>query len=80
MPMSMQLSINSVYDVIDYIDMTAKTATERGEMWEKATTFYLRHDPEMRQVMGKVWRWPDAPTNDGHDTGIDLVCEYDSSF
>ena len=45
-------------------------------MWEKVTTYYLRSDLQQRQVMGRVWRWSDAPTNDGHDTGIDVVSEY----
>lgn len=75
----MRLDFNSVYSVIDYISDNAKTAVERGAWWEKAVVFYLRHDPEMRQIMGEVSLWEDAPTNDGHDTGIDIVCEYDSA-
>ena len=70
------MDINSIYDVIDYIDETAKSTVERGEMWEKVTTYYLRSDPQQRQVMGEVWRWADAPTNTGHDVGIDVVAEY----
>lgn len=70
------MDISSIYDVIDYIDDTAKSNVERGEMWEKVTTYYLRSDPQQRQVMGEVWRWSDAPTNTGHDVGIDVVAEY----
>lgn len=77
--MQTQLSITTVYDVIDYINQNAKTSVERGTWWEKAVVYYLRHDPEMRMVMGDVRLWADAPTNDGHDTGIDVVCEYDGS-
>lgn len=35
--------------------------------------YYLRNDSEMRQVMGDVSLWADAPTNDGYDTGIDIA-------
>lgn len=67
------MEFDSVYTVIEYIGTHAKSAVERGTWWEKAVLFYLRHDPEMRQIMGDVRLWPDAPTNDGHDTGIDIV-------
>ena len=71
------MTARTIYEVIDYIDETAKSTVERGEMWEKVTTYYLRSDPQQRQVMGDVWRWSDAPTNDGQqDTGIDIVSEY----
>lgn len=73
------MDLNSVYDVIEYIGEHAKSAVERGTWWERAVMFYLRHDPEMRQIMGNVRLWEDAPTNDGHDTGIDIVCEYDAA-
>ena len=42
-------------------------------MWERAVVYYLRHDPEMRQVMSDVRLWADTETNDGHDTDIDIV-------
>ena len=73
------MDFNSVYTVIDYIGEHAKSTAERGSWWERAVMFYLRHDPEMRQIMGEVTLWEDAPTNDGHDTGIDIVCEYDAA-
>ena len=69
------MSVSSIYEVIDYIDATAKTTEERGSMWERVTAFFLRSDPEQDQVMGKVSLWADAPTNTGHDVGIDLVAE-----
>ena len=72
------MDFNSVYSVIDYIGTHCKTTTEKGAMWEKAVVFYLRHDPEMRQLMSDVRLWEDSDTNDGHDTGIDVVSEYDS--
>ena len=56
------MDFNSVYTVIDYISERAKSTVERGAWWEKAVMFYLRHDPEMRQIMGKVSLWEDAPT------------------
>lgn len=74
--MQTTLNLTTVYDVIDYINEHAKTAVERGSWWERAVVFYLRNDPEMRQIMGDVRLWADAPTNDGHDTGIDVVGEY----
>ena len=74
------MAIETIYAVIDYIDEAAKSTVERGEMWEKVTTYYLRSDPQQRQVMGEVWRWSDAPTNDGQDTGIDIVSEYTVDF
>lgn len=71
------MAATNIYEIIDYINETAKSTVERGEMWEKVTTYYLRSDPQQRQVMGDVWRWADAPTNDGQqDTGIDIVSEY----
>lgn len=73
------MDFNSVYTVIEYIGEHAKNAVERGAWWEKAVMFYLRHDPEMRQIMSDVRLWEDADTNDGHDTGIDIVSEYDSA-
>lgn len=66
----------TIYDVISYIDETAKSMAERGDLWERVITYYLRHDPQQRQIMGEVWRWMDSPTNDGQDTGIDIVAEY----
>jgi predicted helicase len=67
------MDFDSVYQVIEYIGEHAKTAVERGTWWERAVLFYLRHDPEMRQIMQGVELWENAPTNDGHDTGIDIV-------
>lgn len=73
------MSVSSIYDVIDYIRTHAKSTVEQGELWERVTTYYLRFDPEQSQMMGRVWRWEDAPTNDGHDTGIDVVSEYSAA-
>lgn len=35
------------------------------------------NDPELRQVVGHVWRWDDLenPLRTGRDTGIDIVAE-----
>lgn len=67
----------TIYDVIAYIDGNAQSSYSQGEMWEKVTTYYLRNDPQQQQLMGQVWRWDDAPTNTGQDTGIDLVATYE---
>lgn len=45
------MSLESVYQVIEYIGEHAKSAVERGTWWERAVMFYLRNDPEMRQVI-----------------------------
>ena len=75
--MSEQLSFNitSVYDAIDYIYATCKTERQKGDMFERVCAFYLRSDPQLSQQVGKVWLWEVAPTNDGQDTGIDVVAE-----
>lgn len=73
------MDFNSVYTVIEYIGDHYKSTKEKGDMWERAVVFYLRHDPEMRQIMSDVRLWEDAETNDGHDTGIDIVCGHDEA-
>ncbi|MEE1044347.1 MAG: type ISP restriction/modification enzyme [Olegusella sp.] len=73
-----RLKTSSIYDVIEYIERTAKNTHDKGDMWERATLFWLRNDRQQRAQMGEVWLWDDAPTNDGHDTGIDLVAEDDT--
>ena len=64
-------------DVLDYMGSHERTKHEKGDLWERVCAWYLRNDPEMRQVVGKVWRWDDAenPLRTGHDTGIDIVAE-----
>lgn len=41
--------------------------------------FYLRNDPAMRKIASKACLWDNAPTNDGHDTGVDIVCDHDGA-
>ena len=64
-------------DVMEYLSSHNRTNTEKGEMWERVTAWYLRNDPALRQVVGNVWRWNDSsnPMRNGHDTGIDIVAE-----
>ena len=64
-------------DVLDYMGSHERTKHEKGDLWERVCAWFLRNDPEMRQVVGKVWRWDDAenPLRTGHDTGIDIVAE-----
>ncbi len=73
------MDFDSVYTVIEYIGDHYTSLFDKGTMWEKAVLFYLRNDPAMRKEAGEAWLWEKAPTNDGHDTGIDIVCEYDSA-
>ncbi len=64
-------------DVLDYMGSHERTAHDKGDLWERVCAWYLRNDPEMQQVVGRVWRWDDAenPLRTGHDTGIDIVAE-----
>lgn len=64
-------------DVMGYLSSHKRTNHEKGDLWERVTAWYLRNDPAMEQVVGRVWRWNDSdnPLRTGHDTGIDIVAE-----
>lgn len=68
-----QSSTRTIYQVIDWIRDTSENEREKGDKFERATRFYLEHDPVYSQKFSDVWMWKDAPTNDGIDMGIDLV-------
>lgn len=68
-----QSSSRTIYQVIDWIRDTSENEREKGDKFERATRFYLEHDPVYSQRFSDVWMWKDAPTNDGIDMGIDLV-------
>lgn len=68
-----QSSTRTIYQVIDWIRDTSENEREKGDKFERATRFYLEHDPVYSQRFSDVWMWKDAPTNDGIDMGIDLV-------
>ena len=51
----------------------AESTTDKGEILEKATKFFLTTDVVQRRRFDKVWLWDDYPDKDGSDTGIDLV-------
>lgn len=68
-----QSSTRTIYQVIDWIRDTSESEREKGDKFERATRFYLEHDPVYSQKFSDVWMWKDAPTNDGIDMGIDLV-------
>lgn len=72
-----QIRIVTFDDVMDYLGSHNHSNTEKGELWERVTAWYLRNDPTLRQVVGKVWRWndPNNPMHTGHDVGIDIVAE-----
>lgn len=72
-----QTKIVTFGDVTDYMGSHERTNHEKGDLWERVCAWYLRNDPEMRQVVGSVWRWddPENPMRTGHDTGIDIVAE-----
>lgn len=76
-----QIRIVTFDDIIEYMNSHERTAHDKGDLWERVTAWYLRNDPEMQQVVGRVWRWDDSdnpmnPTEGRHhDTGIDIVAE-----
>ncbi|MGI6033129.1 MAG: type ISP restriction/modification enzyme [Coriobacteriales bacterium] len=72
-----QTRIVTFQDIMDYLESHSRNTTEKGDLWERVATWYLRNDPEMQQVVGTVWRWndPDNPMHTGHDVGIDAVAE-----
>lgn len=72
-----QTRIVTFDDVMGYLSSHDRTNAEKGDLWERVTAWYLRNDPAMRQVVGRVWRWNDSdnPLRTGHDTGIDIVAE-----
>ncbi|MCI7439296.1 MAG: DEAD/DEAH box helicase family protein [Coriobacteriaceae bacterium] len=72
-----QTKIVTFDDVMDYLSSHDRTNVEKGDLWERVTAWYMRNDPAMRQVVGRVWRWsdPENPLYTGHDTGIDIVAE-----
>lgn len=72
-----QTRIVALEDVLDYMGSHERTKRDKGDLWERVCAWYLRNDPEMRQVVGDVWRWddPENPLRTGHDTGIDIVAE-----
>lgn len=77
-----QSSSRMIYQVIDWIRTSSESEREKGDKFERATRFYLEHDPVYSQKFSRVWMWKDAPTNDGIDMGIDLVAQdaEDGSF
>lgn len=64
-----QTHIVTFDDIRDYLASKARTAGEKGDLWERVTAWFLRNDPEWRQVVGRVWRWDDAgnPMRTGHE-------------
>lgn len=72
-----QTRIVTLDDVLEYMASHDRTKHEKGDLWERVTAWFLRNDPEMQQVMGRVWRWddPENPKRTGHDVGIDIVAE-----
>ena len=65
----------TIYDVLDWIRTTSNSTYELGAKFERAARFFLLHDPLYANTFEEVWLWADAPTNDGHDIGIDLVAQ-----
>ncbi len=63
----------TIYDVLDAIRESSKTTQEMGAAFERATLYFLKHDPVWKQRFSAVWMWQDSPVCGGPDTGIDLV-------
>ena len=72
-----QIKIVTFDDVLEYMSSHERTSHDKGDLWERVCAWYLRNDPEMQQIVGRVWRWDDTdnPLHTGHDTGIDIVAE-----
>ena len=60
----LSFSIAGVNDVIDYIYTTYHDERQKGDMWERVSRYYLLSDPQYSNLVGTVWLWADAPTND----------------
>lgn len=65
--------VATIYDVLDTIRESSHTTQEMGLAFERATLYFLKHDPVWRQKFSDVWMWSDSPVCSGPDTGIDLV-------
>jgi predicted helicase len=76
--MSGQDHITTFDDVFTYMQLHQRDTSDKGDLWERVCTWFLRNDPEQQQTIGKVWRWNEKanPLYDGHDSGIDIVAEY----
>ena len=61
--------------VLEHIFTTAKSTSEQGTAFEKATVYYLKNDPLYQDMFSDVWLWQDSPTKTGQDIGIDLVAK-----
>ncbi|KFI99791.1 DNA helicase restriction enzyme type III Res subunit [Bifidobacterium porcinum] len=60
---------------------TAADKRQRGTDFERLVKWFLQHDPSWQSKLQDVWMWDEAPTNDGQDTGIDLVAlDVDGSY
>lgn len=72
-----QTRIVTFDEVLEYMGSHERNNQEKGDLWERVCAWFLRNDPEMRQVVGTVWRWndPENPLRTGHDVGIDIVAE-----
>lgn len=60
---------------------TSADKRQRGTDFERLVKWFLLHDPSWQSKLQNVWMWDEAPTNDGQDTGIDLVAlDIDGSY
>lgn len=66
-----QTRIVTFDDMMGYLSSQDHANAEKGDLWERVTAWYLRNDPTVRQVVGRVWRWNDSdnPLRTGHETG-----------
>lgn len=67
--------------LLAYVRNVSTSESQKGDFFERMCLYYLRNDPPTMQLVGRTWRWGDAPTNHGqHDVGIDLVAEDPESL
>lgn len=66
---------STIYEVVDWCRYSSTSEADKGTKFERAARFYLLNDPLWQARFDDVWMWKDAPTNNGHDIGIDLVAK-----
>lgn len=67
--------------LLAYVRDVSTSESQKGDFFERMCLYYLRNDPPTMQLVGRTWRWGDAPTNHSqHDVGIDLVAEDPESL
>ena len=63
-------------DVLRALDARAKTAREKGDLFERLAKTFFEEDALYREQFEGIWLWSEWPDRGGRpDTGIDLVAK-----